>query len=296
MQDIKHELEALEYLKNVVESYQEIASIRMRRVKKAVLMNREFLLGIKSIFAEVKHSYSNSIAKLKFKKMKFKGPSIRKTNGKECVVLLSANTGLYGDILKKTFDDFIQYVSQKNVDIIIVGKVGRRFYTESKMTKPIKYFDLSDTVVNYEELEQSPLVKILTYILDYEEITVFHGQFEDIIFQKPKIVKLAGNFLKDSAEDEAFNKSVDTQRRYLFEPSLYDVLSYFEESILGSMFEHTIHESNLSKFAARMISLDSSIEKINENITNTKFSATKLKHKKQNSKQLNTLASIYGRY
>ena len=77
------EIETLEYLRNIVETYEEVASIRMRRVKTSVLQNREFLEGISRIYYQVKYSYVREIeeekkvigAKLHIRRDKKKGPS-----------------------------------------------------------------------------------------------------------------------------------------------------------------------------------------------------------------------------
>ena len=54
---IQNELERLESIKTMVESYEEITATRMRRIRDSVLNTRQFLDGVNSIFSEVQRSY-----------------------------------------------------------------------------------------------------------------------------------------------------------------------------------------------------------------------------------------------
>ena len=80
---------------------------------------------------------------------------------------------------------------------------------------------------------------------------------------------------------------------YLFEPSVEEVAKYFEEQVLSSVFEQVTYESNLSKFASRMVSLYSASDNIKKSLKRVDFSMKKYKHKVFNSKQITTLSSVY---
>ena len=56
--------------------------------------------------------------------------------------------------------------------------------------------------------------------------------------------------------------------------------------------EQVVNESNLSKFAARMVSLDSSVVNISSRINNVKFSVQRVKHMEFNKQQVNSLSGI----
>lgn len=277
----KKELETLMYLQDIIESYEEIASIRMQKVKRSVLANRSFLDGLRRLAQIVRHSYKREIARIQKRK---KTNIIRKTNGKTVAVLLSANTGLYGEIVQKTYNKFYKYVSDNDTDIVIVGKIGYRMFESSGLNRSAEYYELSDSFTDKENIE-----RLLKYIVDYETIIIFHGKFKDMLVQEPEIITITGEEVqRETNEDVA-------EVEYIFEPSLENVMAYFEQEILGSMFKHAIHESSLSKYASRMISLDRATERIHETIGDYKLQYQKQKHRMQNKKQQNILAGIYGR-
>ncbi len=274
---IKKELETLLYLEEIIQAYEEIASIRMQKVKKSVLSNRAFLDGMRKLAIEVRTSYKKELAHLP-----------KKTNGKSVVVFLSSNTGLYGDIINKVFRAFMTYLeSSPNSDIVIVGKTGRRMFEvlnkSSSFTTPT-YFDLSDSSTDKENIG-----KLLNYVIDYSDIKVFHGLFIDMLRQEPIGQTMTGEHALDDSRVKV------AHREYIFEPSLEELVAYFEQEILRSMFKHSVHESNLSKYASRMISLDIATERINSKITEGRMTFQREHHRIQSSKQNATLASIYGR-
>jgi ATP synthase F1 gamma subunit len=285
MKAIKRELQTLEELGNLLGAYEEIASIRMRKVKNSVLQTRDFLEGLTKVFYQVKYSYKKELQDLKGEKS-FK--SVRKTNKKSVAVFLSANTGLYGDIISRTFDSFLDQIKKTKTDIVVVGRRGRVLFEEIEKNlelegREVQFFDMSDSGSDPDNIK-----KLLAYLVNYERIVVFHGKFKDILVQEPAAVSISGDVFES---DEESNQDV-TDAKYLFEPSMFGVMSYFEREILSSIFEQAVHESNLSKYSSRMISLDSATEKISKEIVQKELAARRLDHRLANRKQLTILSGF----
>lgn len=276
---ITEEINSLENLQQLVQTYEEIAASRMQRVKNSVLNNRTFLGDLTEIFASVKASYEREIEAIKHKAMNSEN-SIFTKQRKSVTVLLTSNTGLYGDIIRNTFEQFMQGIQGKDTDLVIVGKVGRRLFDIASPKTAYEYFDLSDGITKPEDF--SDLIK---YIIGYEKVVVYHGKFENILTQVPIEDILTGDNLisKDT--------SVETVH-YIFEPSLSSIISFFESEIISAIFEQALFESNLSKFASRMINLDRAVVNIEGSLVKAQFGRKRVKHRNINKKQLNTLASL----
>lgn len=278
------ELNTLNNMLNVVQTYQEIAAMRMRRTKKSVLNSREFLVDLNDTFKSVTFAYEEYLKRVS--KTKETGLLLGK-NGKNVYVLVSANMGLYGDILRKTFAFFVKDLKEmpKNTDIVIVGKIGLDMFKNSEFTKNLKYtyFDLSDSGSDAENFS-----KLLDHVLQYSQIKVFHGFFKSVLLQEPSKTLITGEAAK---LEQSLSKNEKVS--YLFEPSVESVAKYFEEQVLSSVFEQVTYESNLSKFASRMVSLYSASDNIKTSLKNVDFSMRKYKHKVFNSKQITTLSSVY---
>ena len=260
----------------IIEAYQEIAALRMRRVKKSVLQNREFLAGLNEIYGEIMSQYKERASVKKGKKVE-----VRPTINKTVSVLLSSNTGLYGDIVKKTYDLFLEHILKDDTDVVIVGRYGRKVYEASSLSKPFQYFDFSDSGKDVENTK-----KILEYILKYEHIIVYHGYFRDILSQVALMTPITGsNMFTETDKEVQGVKSI-------YEPSIEEVLTFFEKEILASIFEQSIYETSLSKFASRMVSLDRATENIRQRLKTTDFKIRKMKHSISNRNQLSLMSGM----
>ena len=195
-------------------------------------------------------------------------------------VFLSSNTGLYGDVVRSTFDLFENDVRKKETDLVIVGRMGKKYYDSSVMKKPYEYFDMSDNGIDEPNIK-----KLLDYIVDYAEVVVYHGVFKSILYQEASETHVTGELMK-------IEQSLDSyDTRFLFEPSVEKVAEHFEKQIASLIFEQTVFESSLSKFASRMVSLDKAADNIGSKIGFLDFNLKKSKHKDLNS---NLQSSIFG--
>ena len=279
--EIVREIDFLNTLQTILETYEEIAATRMARIRTSVLGSRDFLLEINAIFQQVKSSYQAAIERL-LKKKKIKDASkltFVKRNGKTLYIFVSANTGLYGDIIKKTYDVFIDNLKKTPGDVVIMGKLGVEIFKADKVSIPYTYFDFPDN-----KIDNSILKKITEHIIQYEKVLVFYEQFNTVISQSPIVTNISGDPLP-------WEKG-GLQAKYFFEPSLQKIMEFFEKEIFGSIFQQTIFESELAKFAARMVSLDYASTNTKDRLKQVVLAKNRIKHQEDNKKQLEKFASM----
>lgn len=278
--DLQLELEVLESMGGIVEAYEEIAAIRMRKVKKSVLQNRDFLSGLNDIYQRVYATYKLFAAKKRYKGAAKDWLPLQ-TNGREVSILLTSNTGLYGDIVKRTCETFLNNVRNKDLDLVVTGRIGRIYMENNAKSTPYKYFDISDTGVDRESMKD-----IIDYILKYEKITVFHGIYVSVLSQQPVSTLVTGKAA------DLHNESTAEAVHCLIEPSVEEVTEFFEKQILASIFEQTVYESSLSKFASRMVSLDIAKSNITSIIARNKFKRLLNKHSDDSRQQSERMSGI----
>jgi len=275
---IKAETDGLNSLKGLVEVYVEVASSRMQKVRNAVLQSRQFLEGLLEVFKRVKAASVTSSETITIN---------RSRNGKTVAVFVSANSGLYGDIVDRTFEIFSRAVTKENPDLVILGKLGLKMMNDELPGRLYNYYDFSDEGVDIDSFQM-----IMRYLLQFEKILVFYGKFKTIMNQEPVMTSVSGD-----AEIAVTDVVVgpETQKRakmYLFEPSLEEIAKVFNGEILASIFEQTLHESQLAKFASRMLALDTSEENIDKRLAKIRLEEVRLEHKIQNKKQLSTMSGL----
>lgn len=267
-------------MKTIVESYEEIAAMRMRKVKKSVLQNREFLTGLSDIYQRVIITYKIYASKKHSRSTK-KDWMPLETNGKTVTILLASNTGLYGDIIKRTFQLFVDNVVNSSSDVVIVGRIGRQLFEALHSKKEFKYFDMLDNGV-----DRKNLTEILSYILQYSNVIVYHGFYISVLSQQVTSTFVTGKIL-DSQKDTDVE-----ELKCLIEPSVEEVTEFFEKQILSAIFEQSVYEASLSKFASRMVNLDVANGNISALIKKSKFIKLKIKHMDDNLSQLERLSGI----
>ncbi|MEN9388950.1 MAG: synthase subunit gamma [Candidatus Parcubacteria bacterium] len=278
VKQLKEEYTVTLNIRDLVSTYQEIASIRMRSIRDFVLKNREYFDGVNKVFSLVLNSYQSELENLSIHN---KGAtSLFRRNGKKVAILLASNTLLYGSIVYETFDKFKDFVTEEPTsDLVIVGKVGKRMFEDAGLTRPYTYFELSDS------LDDSKHLHIISdFILQYETVIVYHGSFKTILSQAPTQTLLTGG----EVESKKANKNI----HFFFEPNLHSVLTYFENQIIASNFEQAVNEGYLSKFASRMISLDIALNGIDKHVKVLNLKKQKVKHYMTNKKQQDTLSGI----
>ncbi|MEZ6255392.1 MAG: F0F1 ATP synthase subunit gamma [Patescibacteria group bacterium] len=270
--ELQEEYISLISLRNLVQTYQEIAAMRMQKAKNSVLSSRDYIEELELVYNKVRHAHSSEIPN-------------DDADYNHIIILLSSNTMLYGGLISKIHAEFLSFVSENlNADLLLIGHVGEKLvYTSQLMGRRVYTMDLPDHVIDTEDL-----AKIVSKISTYEKITVFHGKYKSIMSQ---VVVTSNIGILESLKKE-YTQEGAIRVQYIFEPSLKEVLKYFEDQLVTAIMEQVVNESNLSKFAARMVSLDSSVVNISSRINNVKFSVQRVKHMEFNKQQVNSLSGI----
>jgi F-type H+-transporting ATPase subunit gamma len=279
--ELTRETEFLVTLRTILETYEEIAATRMSHIRSSVLQSRDFLLEMNEIFQQVKTSYKDQI-ELLMKKKRIKDPSkmtFVKKNGKTLYVFISANTGLYGEIIRRTYDVLIENLKKEPGDVAILGKFGLGIFNSGKIKAPLTYFEFPD-----DKVDNAIMQKIVEHVIQYEKVLVFYEQFNNVIDQSPIVTSISG--------DPLSWKNDEPRTKYFFEPSLEKIMEFFEKEIFASVFQQAIFESELAKFAARMVSLDLASENSKDRLKQITLAISRIKHQENNKRQLEKFASM----
>ncbi|HUD44564.1 MAG TPA: F0F1 ATP synthase subunit gamma [Patescibacteria group bacterium] len=266
----------LDSMKTLIQTYEEIAAMDMRKIRNNVLTNRSFIDELDDIYQQLQISYQEKLTHLLIQKSS-KNKIISKKNGKTVSVFLSANVGLYGDIVQQTFVTFLNFIKTHQTDIVVVGKLGQSLMKDNDPDQPFTFIDLPDTNIKKEDLTD-----LLSLLLKYENIYFFYGKFQSLVTQKPFMLDVYGQAAQ-------LKRNVATTTQYLFEPNLEIILQFFETQIFGTIIEQSFHESELAKYSARMVALDQDTENINNQTKKINLQRRIVLHHLQNQKQQQTL-------
>lgn len=281
LKEIAQEIEELMSMKALVTTYEEISSMKMRKLRSNVLTNRNFINELTQIYQELVSSYREQfMALLKGKKRKIKDQNtIRESNEKVACVFLSANSGLFGKILHKTFREFDNYTNKNNAEPVIIGEFGKRLFEQKYPGKHYKYFPLPDTGNN-----EGFFRKIMEDLLTYKNVVVFFAKFESMASQNVALLDFSGQ--------QRERTETGTPIYYIFEPSLEKILDFFEKQIFSTILDQTFTESDLARNAERMIVLDAAMDNIGTRLKSFDLQKKIAIHRSLNKKQVESLSSI----
>ncbi|CAN5145604.1 hypothetical protein BH11PAT1_BH11PAT1_7460 [soil metagenome] len=297
MSTIKQTLADLEFTKTLrllAQAYEEIAVLKMQRVRTSVFSTRQFLAELSSVFYDVRVNYEDTKKKagIKGKHRLFGRPmqlsiTTHKKNGKTVSVFLSSREKLYGDIIKKVFHLFqfqLFLLGSKKVasDIVIVGRYGKQLVDQLQNAPAYTFFDFPDNNVSMTQLE--PLLKLLN---QYEKVNVFYGKMETVMNQSALVGSISGETPLETKPD-----AVLTKHAFFFEPSVETIMTFFETEVFYSLFYQTFHEIELARLASRVKAMEEALGNIDRSEGQLLRDARRIQKRVANKKQLDMLSGI----
>jgi ATP synthase F1 gamma subunit len=258
-------------------SYQEHAVGQINFARFSVLYSREFSKDLAEIFENVRYSYKSLDVQKGIKK-------VIKKNKRDVWILISSNNKLYGGIVMDSFNLFKERLKSANlakIDLIIIGKQGKIFMDDLNLKIPYEYFELPDTNVTVDYLK-----KISEKLIYYENVYVFYGKFNNLVSQTAVQVAISGEMSIDDPKAQATHRKI----KFLFEPSIEEILSFFENQILQLLLNQTVQEAQLARFASRINAMEAAQINIKKQLSMLTRDEKRYKIIDMNKKQSELLA------
>jgi F0F1-type ATP synthase gamma subunit len=279
IKEIEDELQFTHLMKNLAQSYEEIAVIRMKRIRGSVLRTRNFMESLLTVFYKVKNSYQEKVESL-MRKKKGLWPRGRK----KLAILVSANDRLYGGLTQKVFALFREKAGEYSF-VIIIGKVGLALYQQAGIGRRYKYVEAPEFKVEAAELRP-----LLPFLSNYDQIDVYHSRFESFVLQDSTVTNISG----DQPEPLVRQVRTEERARYLFEPSLERILEFFKSQVVISIFKQTLNESHLAHLASRINTMEAALGRVERRLAVLGGKQRRLKKLFEDKKQQERLVSVFG--
>lgn len=228
-------------MQGILETYEEMAASRMQKIRTELLLAKNYYDGLTDVSHEI-------------------GMDIVNVVGSDTVisamVLLSSNSGMFGDLPERVVIDFAREIKDKSCDVFVIGEMGAKLLRSIYPNRNFQTLSLPN-----EEMRTDTLANVIEQLRAYRQIKIFYGQFINIIRQVPTSRTLSGELTLASlaAEDQEQRKR---RLKYLYEPSVEEVGEKIGKEVFANIFEETAGQSKLSKFAARLIHLDESLSNL----------------------------------
>lgn len=259
------EIALVRQLLPLVEASQEIAVMRIQRVRDTVLATRAFEQSLSRVYANLRASHQTLAEKVEVE------PTTR-----SAVLLLTTNVRLAGPIASATTHYLLTNIPAA-ADIIIAGQIGREIWEAARPNEQYYFFDLPE-----QDIPMTKLRPLLTQLLTYQNLTVIYPQYTSVVTQQPTM-RILGSTVDLTKKYQPANASQPTH--YLFEPSLPEIESFFNSQIFSSVVKRLFEETELAVLGSRITSMENAAYGIRERLFNLERSQLEAKRHLRNKKQ-----------
>lgn len=283
VEEIREEISLSRSLESLVSTYEEIAVMRIQKIRKSVLATRAFRQDLTGVFADVRSSRKAEVLKLLRKKRLAEKFSYNPKS--QIKVLMTAQERFSGGLTAAVVYELIDSIKNNPTDLIVVGDAGRDILVKLRPEIKFKYFDLPD----FSE-PASALLPIARELQNYENISLYYGRFVNLVDQIPARTRL---FDEATVQQTVGVKQVDRrQQYYLFEPTLEEVVDFFNRQIFAMLFKQTVDESRLAQLGSRITAMEQASQNIDKRLKGLVVRQRRVSRQLNNTKQRQQMAGM----
>lgn len=280
LNDIKKEIDYVDNVRSFLRIYEEIAVIKMKKIRESVVNTRKFAEEMYPIFISVKGIYKKEVSK-HTDDPNYIYSTVEKT-GNALAVIVTPNERLVGDVGEKVFENYKNSSIYKNPhSLLIIGRTGKKIALAFGLGNKHKYFDFPDKTnpTSYEA--------ILDTIIRFQQVQAFYPKFLSFIEQITVEDGLSGEM------EEKYRKDDDSVKaHYIVEPSVESVLNFFEVEIFSTIFKQKLYECELAKYGSRINAMESAIASTETRLKRLKAERFIFLKRMDNKLQLERLSGV----
>ncbi|NMB57004.1 hypothetical protein GYA19_03650 [Candidatus Beckwithbacteria bacterium] len=228
-------------------SLQQIATMRMTSLRRAVLDSQRFVEEATQILRELKKErQSVFLQELRKVDKHFKTSSLRK----EAIIVISSYQGLCGsyntEIEKKLEKIVPQYL---RADYFVIGSKGQEIFKKFKRRYPDLQWYPYDVP---EEVKIENLHNLINMFVYYDQIHLIYSKYINTTTRDVVFLELLEPALDMATELES---EEEAQGEFLFEPDIEELIEKVSEKLRYALFRQQILDSKLSLYTAQMIAM-----------------------------------------
>jgi len=243
--EIKAEEAAARSVVSLTSALESISSMQIAKTKNKVLISNQFFDEVWNIYKQIRVDVMFNY-----------GRAVDETPiNKELLILITAKSGLSGDIDNRLIRKFLEHYDENKNDILVIGHHGTTKLKQAHVEYQY-YFDLPE----HDYINVDPLMAITK---KYAKSRIFYQNYISLSQQEIKEVDLSDVVSsKGRAVDlSTLGDDMVSEKTYIFEPSSYAVTAYLEDSILRLTISQFIYDSRLAQVASRFKAMSAAKER-----------------------------------
>lgn len=264
-------------LKEISQAYTEIASSKLKRIRNAVVKNRYFLDDLAKVYVVVKQVANQRHILLKSKYQK------------PISLLITSNYHFYGNVNNELIKYFTQQMIKQPTDQIIIGKTALEWLKGSNYSLPYESYILKSDYPSIEEL-----TALVTKLKDYAQVLIYYSELKTVMVQQPTFKDITQTASLHMQVEQQKQQEQDFEKLFIFEPEIEKILDFFNNQVTNLLLQQTFLESELSRTASRLISMDQAQTNADKYISEQKRLLATAKRSQVNEKLIETYTALAG--
>lgn len=268
--DLRLELDDATTLKLISSAFTEAAASRIQKIKKQFETNQQF-------YSEISHVYHLVRESGKLLKKANKTPS---KSEKALAIAVTSNQRFYGNLNVNIMRGFLDAIGRSQTDVLVIGTTGHDYFHSIGYAKPYEHMIFAHDDPTVEETHA-----FLDKIMSYDSVMVYYPKFVSLVTQTVGSMDLtqAVSITDKTPEDEI---------HILFEPEYDKILAFFQRQVRSLLFLHVMLEADLSRTAARLITMSGAEERSTVLIKQKQSELRKIQASIANTKLLETFSGM----
>ena len=259
--EIQAEERSMRTIVSLTSAFESLSSMKIMQTKSQVLISNEFFTEVWNIYKQIRVDVMFNF-----------GREVHETPiEKELLILITAPSGLTGDIDQRLIKKFREHYDEEKNDIMVIGHHGAQQLDQLHI-KFDMYFDMPKK----DYINVDPLMDI---IKKYRNSRVFYQNYISLSQQEIKDLDLSEvvSSMGKAADLDFVEDDKITEKNYIFEPNPNMVTSYLETSMLRLTLTQFIYDSRLAQLASRLKAMTAAKERSIEtaNDLHTQYSRAK---------------------
>jgi F-type H+-transporting ATPase subunit gamma len=257
--EIKEQQEVVTTVGSFTNSLQQIAAMRMVKLRDLVLASRRFVDEATVILRELQLERAKMLEKELGKKSKRKATmaaaqktvtSINTNTDKHidtAIIVVTSDQGLCGSYNLEIFRKLDAITTQyPNADYFVMGHKGQHYLEQLKKKVQVKYYPYNiPEAVTIKDLK--PLIGMFYY---YQHIFLVYSKYINTATRDVTFIELAvPNISASEAEKEK------AEGKYIFEPGIEDLIASISARVRYALFRQQILDSKLSLYTSQMMAM-----------------------------------------
>lgn len=274
--EIKEQQEVVITVGSFANSLQQIAASRMVKLRDQVLASRRFVNEATLILKELQ------LEKTKATPTSPSPASLPPADIKTAIIVITSNQGLCGSYNFEIFSRLNQIINtHPQADYFVLGLKGQHFLQSlsNKINLRFYPYQVSETIT-HQELR--PLIGIFYY---YQHIYLLYSKYINTANREVAFIELVVPQIEtiEVAKEK-------TEGKYIFEPSIDDLLASMNLGIRYALFREQIFDSRLSLYTAQMMAMKTAADNADNLMQELKLEYNKARRKLVDKKILEVQA------